>query len=165
MPDLILVLGLGPGVGRGVLSWERSSMLARGASSSSSPASSLAMVTADYSSGHNISNLFTITSTRCCGVGDRTMGSGGTLDTALYTLDPCQCSVFSVCDGRQNTDTAAGHISPVCPPLPNCHRWPQPGSCWAPVHCTDTLHCTLYTVHRHNSNCTNNYRDISWKWP
>ena len=60
MPDLILVLGLGPGVGRGVLSWERSSMLARGASSSSSPASSLAMVTADYSSGHNISNLFTI---------------------------------------------------------------------------------------------------------
>ena len=85
--DLILVLGLGPGVGRGVLSWERSSMLARGASmlargasSSSSPASSLAMVTADYSSVQNISNLFTIMSTRCCGVYDlATMGSVGTL--------------------------------------------------------------------------------------
>ena len=172
-PDLILVLGLGPGVGRGVLSWERSSMLARGASmlargasSSSSPASSLAMVTADYSSVQNISNLFTIMSTRCCGVCDRTMGSGG--DTGHWTLHSGSLLVFSVCDGRQNTDTGAGHISPVCPPLPNCHRCHSLGHVGHlyTVQTLSTVRCTLYTVqHRHNSNCTNNYLDISWKWP
>ena len=146
MPDLILVLGLGPGVGRGVLSWERSSMLARGASSSSSPASSLAMVTADYSSGHNISNLFTITSTRCCGVGDGTMGSGGTLDTALYTLDPCQCLV---CVMGDRTLTLLLVTSRLCallsPTATGGHSLGHVGHLYT-VQTLSTVRCTLYNI-------------------
>ena len=66
------------------------------------------------------------------------MGSGGTLDTALYTLDPCQCSVTLLLV----TSRLCALLSPTAT---GGHSLGHVGHLYT-VQTLSTVRCTLYNT-------------------